>query len=311
VIVLAGPTGAGKTALAVELCELVGGEIVGADSVQVYRGLDIGSAKASLQSLREVRHHLTDIIDPDQSIDAARYARLAEEVIAQVTARGAVAVVVGGTGLWIRALLRGLVERPPVDRALRDRLEREWLELGPELMHERLERVDQRASARIHPNDRIRVVRALEVYEQCGVPAGELRAAHALGSKRFESLTIAVQMERQQLDQRLKERTRAMIESGWVEEVRGLLAKYGASVRSLHSVGYHQMVEHLMRGVPLEITEQAIVLATRKYARRQRTWFQSDPDVDFTLSPSQVLSAETLARIGAFLGRRAGAIIAP
>lgn len=302
-LVLVGPTAAGKTALAVELCERIGGEIVGADSVQVYRGLDIGSAKASLASLRSIPHHMTDIIEPDQSIDAARYARLAEERIVQVAARGAVPVVVGGTGLWIRALLRGLVELPPVDRQLRERLERQWQEMGPELMHNRLAQVDERSAARIHPNDRIRVVRALEVYEQCGAPAGQLRANHAFGARRFSTWTVHVTLSRDELDERLKRRARAMIEAGWADEVRGLVDKYGSAIRSLHTVGYHQMIEHVVHGVPLDITEQQITRATRQYARRQRTWFQSDPDVDTNLAPQHVRSRENLGRIHAFLAK--------
>jgi tRNA dimethylallyltransferase len=303
VLVLVGPTATGKTALAVELCERIGGEIVGADSVQVYRGLDIGSAKATAESLRSIRHHMTDIVDPDESIDAASYAHRAERVIAQIHARGAIAVVVGGTGLWIRALLRGLVQLPRVDRELRERLERQWRELGPALMHDKLAQVDPRSASRIHPNDRIRVVRALEVFEQCGLPAGELRDAHALGSKRFDTLTIMVKIASADLDERLKRRARVMIEAGWAQEVRALVEKYGADIRSLHSVGYHQMVQHVSYAVPLEETEQAIIRATRQYARRQRTWFQSDPDVDLVVEPSLVLGREILERIRAFLGR--------
>jgi tRNA dimethylallyltransferase len=303
VLVLVGPTAVGKTALAVELCERIGGEIVGADSVQVYRGLDIGSAKASPQILRSIPHHMTDIVEPDQSMDAARYAQLAQELIVQMAARGAIPVVVGGTGLWIRALLRGLVQLPPVDRALRERLERQWQEIGPELMHDRLAQVDERSAARIHANDRIRVVRALEVYEQCGAPAGQLRANHAFGARRFSTWTVHVGVARDELDERLKRRTRAMIEAGWAEEVQGLVDRYGSAIRSLHSVGYHQMVEHVVHGVPLDITEQQIVRATRQYARRQRTWFQSDPDVDTNMTPQQVLSRENLERIDAFFAK--------
>jgi tRNA dimethylallyltransferase len=161
IVVLAGPTGVGKTRLALELCRDIGGEIVGADSVQVYRGFDIGSGKPSAAELGGVVHHLLDVVDPDQPIDAARFARLADQAIGEIAARGHVPVVVGGTGLWLRALLRGLVEVPAVDAALRARLEQEWRSLGGEEMHRRLARVDPLTAARVHAGDMVRVVRAL------------------------------------------------------------------------------------------------------------------------------------------------------
>lgn len=302
-LILVGPTGAGKTSLAVSLCEALGGEIIGADSVQVYRGLDIGSAKAAPECLRSIRHHMTDIIEPDQFIDAARYAALAERVVSHVMARGAIPLLVGGTGLWIRALIRGLVQLPAVDRDLRERLEQEWQALGPGPMHAKLAAVDPGSAARIHPHDRIRVLRALEIYMQSGFAASELRATHALGTKRFDTLVIAVQVPREELDERLRARTRAMIDAGWVEEVKQLVSRYGPRVRSLHSVGYHQMLQHVLEGVPLDDTERAIVLATRQYARRQRTWFQSDSDVNLTMPPEEVLSEHTLRLIREFWER--------
>jgi tRNA dimethylallyltransferase len=141
------------------------------------------------------------------------------------------------------------------------------------------------------------------VYEQCGAPAGELRANHAFGARRFPTWTVHVDIAREELEERLKGRTRTMMDAGWAEEVRGLIEKYGSSIRSLHSVGYHQMVDHVVHGVPLDTTEQQIVRATWQYARRQRTWFQSDPDVDVNMTPQQVLSRETMARINAFLAK--------
>ena len=298
---LVGPTATGKTAVAVDLCEKIHGEIVGADSVQVYRGLNIGSAKPTPEMLRGIRHHMIDVADPDQPLDAAAFARLAEGAIEQVISRGAAPVVVGGTGLWIRALIRGLVKVPPVDRELRAKLQREWLELGPAAMHKRLSEVDPRSAARIHVNDQTRVVRALEVYEQCGRPVGELRAEHALGSPRYRTLVFNLDIPRELLNERLRLRTRRMIEAGWADEVRALVKKYGPGVRSLRSVGYRQMLNHVVDSEPLEVTEQKIAIATRQYARRQRTWFQSDPDIDATMTPEEVLSDATLERIEEFM----------
>jgi tRNA dimethylallyltransferase len=289
VIVIAGPTATGKTALAVEICERVGGEIIGADSVQVYRGFDIGSAKPSAQSLRGVRHHMLDLRDPSEPMDAAEFARIAAGAIDDTVSREAVPVVAGGTGLWIRALLRGLVDAPRVDVEIRTRLEREWDTLGSAAMHRRLSQVDARSAARIHPNDKLRVVRALEVYEQTAIPMGELHERHALGSPRYRALTFHVDIPDAHLRQRLRERTREMIEGGWAEEVRELIGKHGPDVRPLDSVGYRQMKAHVIDGIALDVTEEQVVRATRLYAKRQRTWFKGDPDFGPSTTPDEVL----------------------
>ncbi|MBC7171604.1 MAG: tRNA (adenosine(37)-N6)-dimethylallyltransferase MiaA, partial [Polyangiaceae bacterium] len=191
-IVIAGPTASGKTAAGLWIARHLGGELVGADSVQVYRGFDIGSAKPTEEELSGVAHHLIDIVDPDEEVDAQRYAELADAAIADIEARGRVPIVVGGTGLWIRALLRGLVSVPPVDRELRARIEAEVDQEGSPAMHARLAAVDPRAAAGIHPNDRLRIVRALEVFEQTGTPMGELRHAHALGAPRYDALFVVL-----------------------------------------------------------------------------------------------------------------------
>lgn len=291
----------GKTGVAVELCRWLGGEIVGADSVQVYRGFDIGSAKPSPESLQGVAHHMIDVVDPDADLDAAAYARLADRAIADVVDRGAVPVVVGGTGLWVRALIRGLVEVPPVDGRVRERLLGEFEREGPAEMHRRLQEVDPAAAAKIHPHDRVRVVRALEVLEQTGRAMGELRKRHALGELRYRTLCFDIDIPTAHLHRRLKDRTRAMIEAGWAEEVRGLLATFGPDIRPLRSVGYRQMVEHVLQSVPLEDTERKILKATRQYARRQRNWFKSDPDVDQHLSPADLCTDPLRRRIQAHL----------
>lgn len=189
-LVLAGPTAVGKTRAAVELCRRIDAEIVGADSVQVYRGLDTGSAKPTPAELQGVMHHMLDLLDPHERIDAARYARLADACIADISARGSAAVVVGGTGLWIRALVRGLMPAPPVDATLRAELEARWDREGPQALHARLSEVDPLGAARIHPRDKRRVVRALELHAQTGIAAGQLRATHALGAPRRPTVML-------------------------------------------------------------------------------------------------------------------------
>jgi tRNA dimethylallyltransferase len=215
VLVLAGPTGVGKTHAALELARRFAGELVGADSIQVYRGFDIGSSKPTAAELGGVAHHLIDVREPEQVLDAAGYAALADRAIAEIAERGRLPIVVGGTGLWLRALLRGLVEVPPVDPALRARLEASWDEQGGLAAHARLAEVDPISAARIHPNDKLRVVRALEVFEQTGQPLGAARSAHALGRARYRMLQFVIDLEPVHHRERVRARTRAMLQAGF------------------------------------------------------------------------------------------------
>jgi tRNA dimethylallyltransferase len=296
-VVLTGPTGVGKTRIAVDLAERLGGEIVGADSVQVYRGFDAGSSKPSLEELRGIRHHLIDILEPDAPIDAAGFAARADAAIQDAHARGAVPIVVGGTGLWLRALLRGLVEVPAVDPALRAALERQWDLEGADAMHRRLVAVDPRTAARVHAHDRLRVVRALEVHAQTGTALGELRARHRLGAHRYRALGVFVDIEPAHWRERVAARTRAMLARGWIDEVHALLDRYGQTPRALRSVGYRQVTDHVVRGAPRDTLEAAITRATFGYGRRQRTWGKADPDVSVRVAPEACLRSPLLDRI--------------
>ncbi|HKU41555.1 MAG TPA: tRNA (adenosine(37)-N6)-dimethylallyltransferase MiaA [Polyangiales bacterium] len=297
IVVVSGPTGVGKTAVAIQLARELGGELIGADSVQVYRGFDIGASKPTAAELGGVVHHLLDVREPNHPLDAASYAALADAAIADVSARGRVPIVVGGTGLWLRALLRGLVEVPPVDAALRAELEAEWDRRGGLIMHAHLAEVDPISAARIHVNDKLRVVRALEVYRQLGKPLGSLRAQHALGAPRYRDFTLIVDLERAHHAERVRSRTRSMLEQGLIDEVRRIVARYGADLRGLQSVGYKQALEHVQHGTPLEQVESDIVRATLLYARRQRTWWRSDPSVRARLTPSAAVSGELRAQL--------------
>lgn len=310
IVALVGPTGVGKTDAGVSLCERFGGELVGADSIQVYRGFDIGSSKPDTAALRGVRHHLLDVCEPDEDMDAMRYAGLADAAISDIAARGRVPVVVGGTGLWLRALLRGLLDLPPVDPALRRSLEARFDAEGPDRTHAALAAIDPRSAAQIHPNDRMRVVRALEVHAQTGQALGELRHGHALGEPRFNALTLCLDVPPAHYRPTLETRARAMLDAGWVAEVQGLLARYGGGLRPLTSVGYRQVCEHIERAHSDEDTLSAIVSATATYARRQRTWFGSDPSVDLRTTPAELRATDTLRRIESHLATDSGATIA-
>jgi tRNA dimethylallyltransferase len=302
IVVLYGPTGVGKTQLAIELCCRLGGEIIGADSVQVYRGFDIGSGKPTPEELGGVVHHLIDVLEPSEAIDAMRYAELADRAIELTLRAGRVPIVAGGTGLWLRALLRGLVSVPPPDPALRAELEAEFRR-DPEGVRAKLLTVDPIAAARVHPNDMIRTVRALEVHAQTGRALGALREAHARGTPRYRSLVLSVELAEPHYTAAIERRTRAMLERGLVREVEGLVERYGRDVRPLHSVGYRQVLDHLQGSASLEETEQRIVQATRSYARRQRTWARTDPDIALHLTPADARSSATLARIRSHIAR--------
>lgn len=304
-LVITGPTASGKTAAALALAQRFDGELIGADSVQVYRGFDIGSSKPSERELAGIAHHLIDVCDPLAELDAADYAALADRAIAETRARGRVPIVVGGSGLWLRALLRGLVALPKVDPALRARLIEEAERLGDAVLHARLRTVDPRAASQIHAHDRVRIVRALEVHAQTGRALGELRAEHALGAPRYDALRVILELPPDTLNERIRARTEAMFQQGFVAEVRGLLERYGTAPRALAAVGYRELVLHLTEGVPLPETMEAVTRATRIYARRQRTWLKNEPGATLRVAPEALLEPPTLEQLARFTARPA------
>ncbi|MCB2225244.1 MAG: tRNA (adenosine(37)-N6)-dimethylallyltransferase MiaA [Desulfarculaceae bacterium] len=274
-VVLAGPTAAGKTALSLRLAREHHAEIVGADSVQVYRGLDIGSAKPTPGEQAQARHHLIDMADPAEGFSAARYAELAQAAIADIHARGKKALVVGGTGLYIKALLWGLVPVPEVDPALRAELAEAWDEQGAEAMHARLAERDPEAAARLHPNDRQRVLRALEVCLQTGEPFSRRQEKHKQSEPRYAHLFIGLERPREELNQRIETRARAMWQGGLLAEVEGLLAAgTPPEAPGLATLGYRQAVAALSGTMQPDDALFDMIKATKAYAKRQLTWFR-------------------------------------
>ncbi|MET0287629.1 MAG: tRNA (adenosine(37)-N6)-dimethylallyltransferase MiaA [Polyangiales bacterium] len=294
-LVITGPTASGKTALAVELARAWEGELIGADSVQVYRGFDIGSSKPTSEELGGVVHHLIDVCEPAEELDAAGFARRADAAIADVRARGKLPIVVGGSGLWLRALLRGLVVLPSVDPALRAALLEEAACKGTPALHARLVELDPLAAAKIHPNDTVRVTRALEVHAQTGQALGALRAEHALGAPRYNALRVVLDWPNEQLYPRIRQRTAEMFARGFVDEVRALVEAY-PSARALGAVGYREVVTYLRNRGDLEATIAEVERATRIYARRQRTWLKSEPGERLLARPDDATLRESLAR---------------
>ncbi|MCF8043596.1 MAG: tRNA (adenosine(37)-N6)-dimethylallyltransferase MiaA [Desulfarculaceae bacterium] len=274
-VVLAGPTAVGKTGLSLELAQRFEAEIVGADSVQIYRGLDIGSAKPTPEEQAQARHHLIDVAEPTETFSAARYARLAEEAVADIHARGKRALVVGGTGLYIKALIFGLAPTPPVDQELRARLKQQWEQQGPQATHQRLVELDPATAAKLHPNDRQRVLRALEVCLQTGGPISRRQQDHGFASPRHPHLIIGLQRPRAELNQRIEQRARAMWAEGLLSEVESLLAAgVPPEAPGLGSLGYRQAVAFLNGQMRSDDALFDMIKKTKAYAKRQLTWFR-------------------------------------
>ena len=279
-IAIVGPTGAGKSALALRLGRAYGGEIVSCDSLQVYRGLDIGSAKATAEERREVPHHLLDVVDPDQDFSAAEYARRARAALADIAGRGRLPVVAGGTGLYLRALVDGLFAGPPREGALRARLTGLARRFGDRRLHRLLLRVDPEAARRIQPRDRVRVVRALEVFWSTGRPISEHHRESREALEGFRVRRVGLFPGRERLRAAVVERTRGMFARGLVEEVRGLLARgYAPALRPLAAIGYRQAVAVVLGTMTREAAERDMVAATLRFAKRQMTWFRRERDV--------------------------------
>ena len=273
VLVIAGATAAGKSALAARLAQELGAEIVGADSRQVYRYMDVGTAKPEPELRARVPHHMIDIVDPDVDFDVATWRASAMTTIAGIHSRAARVIVCGGTGLYLRSLTRGLFAGPTADPALRLRLEQEEA-ASPGVLRERLGRVDPAAARRIHGNDRVRIVRALEVYERTGRPMSEHHAEHALGERPFETTLLEVRRDRGELLQRIDDRARAMVAAGLVEELASLRERFGADARAFDAIGYRQAGMVLDGKLASDGLVAAIARATSQYAKRQRTWLR-------------------------------------
>lgn len=273
-LVVVGPTATGKTDLAIELAEAFGGEVIGADSVQIYRGFDIGSGKPTAEEMARARHHMVDIVDPLEPMDAQRFAELADQAIADVRARGRVPIVCGGTFLWVKALTLGLAAAPPADTSVRAKHTAVVEAEGRPALHAMLAAVDPESAARLSPNDFVRVSRALEIFELSGRPQSAWHAEHNFRGVRHKARFVGVSRERDELDARIEQRTASWLERGWVEEVASLVARGFRGARAMGSVGYRQVLDHIEGRLSREELATAIVRSTRVFVRRQRTWLR-------------------------------------
>jgi tRNA dimethylallyltransferase len=287
VAVLVGPTAVGKTAVALELARRLKTEIVNADSLQLYRELDIGTAKPTREERALVPHHLVDVADPPDPYDADRYSREARAVLAQLHRRGLPPLVVGGTGLYIKALLYGLFREGAPQGSIRRRLREELAAQGLPPLYERLARLDPDCAARLNPHDTYRILRALEVIQATGRPLTALFAAHRFRDCPYRVLKLGLSLPREELKGRIEARVEAMLAQGWLKEVQGLLSRYPPDLKPFKALGYRHLMAYLRGRWSWEETLELLKRDTRRYAKRQLTWFKADREIRW-FEPSQI-----------------------
>ncbi|HEY3417392.1 MAG TPA: tRNA (adenosine(37)-N6)-dimethylallyltransferase MiaA [Armatimonadota bacterium] len=281
-LVIVGPTGSGKTETAVLVARAVGGEIVTADSMQIYRRMDIGTAKPTVEEQQGIPHHLIDVAEPDEAFSVTRYGELADAVIADIAGRGKVPIIAGGTGFYIQALIdRWAFPPQPSDRALRDRLAAEAEAQGVAVLHARLREVDPLSAERLHPNDLKRIIRALEVYELTGRPLSSYQYRPEVGEEGpYRAEQYGLTLPREMLRDRLEQRVHAQLAAGLLEEVRRLYAAgYDPELPSMKGITYRQLLGYLRGDYDFQTAIELMVRDNRRYAKRQLTWFKADPRI--------------------------------
>lgn len=296
IVIISGPTAAGKTGLSIALAKQFGAEVVNADSMQVFRGFDIGTAKPDTEEQQGVPHHLLDIVNADEPFDAARFVDAADAAIEDIVRREKRVLLVGGTGLYIRTLLHGLQEGPPPDPNLRRELARRAETEGRTALHAALNEVDPASAARLHPNDLVRVIRALEVTITSGIPMSEWQKKHGFAEERYKFLLLGVLRPRGVLNEIIDARVDRMMQQGFLNEVQGLLSQ-GISPRSkpMQALGYRRLVEYLEGELSLEEAVVQIKTDTRRFAKRQMTWFNKEAGLEWIEPDIEVATARCAA----------------
>jgi tRNA dimethylallyltransferase len=292
-VVLIGPTAIGKTALSIELAKEFDFEIISMDSMQVYKYMDIGTAKITQEEMENIPHHLIDVVNPDEDFNAGLYEKLALKAITEIIARGKKVLITGGTGLYLSALLNGLVKEIPTFPDIRLKIEGEIEKYGPNVLHEHLSVIDSVSAERIHPNDTHRLTRALEVFRGTGRNWSSFIEEHQQESRlRFKSvLKIGITCKREKLYEQIEKRSKIMLGSGLQKEVLGLLEKgYSSDLKSMRSIGYNHMVKYLKKEWDETEMLGKLTRDTRRYAKRQYTWFNKVQDLNWveTTSPQDV-----------------------
>lgn len=278
IIIIAGPTASGKTKIGIELAKVLNGEVVSADSMQIYRYMDIGTAKPSLEEMEGIKHHLIDIVNPDEEFSVALFRKYADYAINEIINKGKVPIIVGGTGLYINSLTYSLnfTESPP-DKEYREYLTNLAQKYGPNYLHDMLKEIDIEAAKNIHPNNVKRVIRALEVYKNTGKKISEYQAETKLNEPDYNFAYIALDMPRDVLYDRINKRVDLMFKKGLLEEVKMLIKMgYNKNLQSMQAIGYKEVFDFLEGKLSLEDTIELIKQNTRRYAKRQLTWFRKD-----------------------------------
>lgn len=279
ILAIVGPTGGGKSALAMALAQRLGGEIISCDSMQVYRGMDVGTAKPTAEERRRIRHHLVDVVEPDAPFSCAEYVVLAADAVEDCAARGKLPILCGGTGLYLDALLRkNDFEPETTDQAIRSALSCRAEREGAEALWRELERVDPQSAAATHPNNVKRVIRALEIFHTCGITKTELDRRSRMGGDRYDACVIGLRYtDREQLYRRIDTRVDRMLSEGLVEETRRLIAEgvFERNQTAAQAIGYKELLPYCLGESTLEEAVEHLKMATRRYAKRQMTWFSA------------------------------------
>ena len=286
VVAIVGPTGVGKTELSLTLAGRLDAELISADSLQVYRYLDIGTAKVSRCERERIPHHLIDVVDPDESFNAEDFRQRAAAAIAELRDRDKVPILVGGTGLYVRLLVHGIFDAPEPSEELRAKYRRQARQHGEDFLYRRLRQLDPELADRVHPNDLVRVTRGLEIYDQTGKPLSKHQREHRFSRPHYHALKIALIRPREELYGRINRRVNAMMDSGLEEEYRGLIEMgYERDLKPLMSLGYRQMGELVFDDRPRDEAVEDIKRQTRRYAKQQISWFRSEPQTHWAMAP--------------------------
>jgi len=281
IIIICGPTGVGKSSLAIELAKRCNGEIINADSQQVYRDLDIGTAKIKFNETQGIPHHLIDIVTPDKHFDANNFVDLADKAILEISGKNKLSFIIGGTGLYLKMLINGICDAPPQSPDLRKKYQEIINTTGLRKLYNHLCKIDQTSAKFIHPNDKTRIVRALEIYELSGKTASKFYNDHNFINKRYDSLKLGINIPRKDLYDKIDNRVDIMLKNGWVDEVKKLLVTYPSSAKAFSAIGYREIIRFINNKIPYDKMVSLIKRNSRHYAKRQLTWFMSDKEISW------------------------------
>jgi tRNA dimethylallyltransferase len=297
IIIICGPTGIGKTSFAINVAKLFHGEVVSADSMQIYKYMNIGTAKPDPDELKLATHHLIDFLDPKDEYDAGMFVKAADSAIAHIIDRGKIPLIAGGTGLYIKALLHGLFRSKPVDTNILSQLDKELGEKGNLLLYKQLEKCDPKAAKTIHPNDSFRILRALEFFKTNNQKISDWQKNHGFNENRYDYLKLGLYMEREKLYERINKRVDMMLSQGLLKEVITLIENgYSLDLKSMQSIGYKQMGMFIKNEIDWDEAVRLLKRDTRRYAKRQFTWFNKDKQINW-VKPSEIDQAKRLIEV--------------